>query len=47
VLPDAVHLERSLWLVTHADLRPLARIRAVTSMIIEAVRADRIMFKGT
>lgn len=46
VLPDTVHLDRSLWLVTHADLKSLARIRAVTTMILEAVRADRAMFTG-
>jgi len=46
VLPDAVRLDRSLWLVTHADLTPLARIRAVTSMIVEAVRNDRAIFTG-
>jgi hypothetical protein len=32
--------------VTHADLKPLARIRAVTAMIVEAVKADRAMFTG-
>lgn len=47
VLPEAVHLDRSLWLVTHADLKALARIRAVTAMIVEAVKADRAMFTGT
>lgn len=46
VLPDAVRLSRSLWLVTHADLKRLARIRAVTSLIVEAVRADRLRFSG-
>ena len=46
VLPDAVGLERSLWLVTHADLKRLARIRAVTSLIVEAVRKDRRRFVG-
>lgn len=45
VLPDGVHLERSLWLVVHADLRNLARIRVVTDMIAASVRADRILFK--
>lgn len=45
VLPDAVHLERSLWLVVHADLRNLARIRVVTDMIAASVRADRDLFK--
>lgn len=38
--------ELNLWLVTHADLRPLARIRAVTTMILEAIKADRIMCTG-
>lgn len=47
VLPEAVRLDRSLWLVTHADLRRLARIRAVTSLILEAVRGDRRRFSGT
>jgi DNA-binding transcriptional LysR family regulator len=46
VLADAVHLDRSLWLVTHADLRPLVRIRAVTALITEAVKADRALFTG-
>jgi DNA-binding transcriptional LysR family regulator len=46
VLPEAVHLDRSLWLVTHADLKSLVRIRAVTAMITEAVRADRALFAG-
>lgn len=46
VLPEAVHLDRSLWLVTHADLRPLARIRAVTAIILNAVKADRAIFSG-
>lgn len=44
VLPEAVRLERSLWLVVHADLRRLARIRAVTAAIVEAVRGDRARF---
>ncbi len=46
VLPEAVRLDRSLWLVTHADLRRLARIRVVTSLIIDAVRGDRRRFVG-
>ncbi|RZJ05785.1 MAG: LysR family transcriptional regulator [Brevundimonas sp.] len=46
VLPEAVRLDRSLWLATHADLTSLARIRAVTQMILEAVRAGRALFRG-
>lgn len=46
VLPRDVGLQRSLWLVVHADLKSLARIRAVMSMILEEVRADRTRFLG-
>lgn len=46
VLPRDVGLERSLWLVVHADLKALARIRAVMSIIVEGVRADRAAFLG-
>lgn len=46
VLPETVHLDRSLWLVVHADLRSLARIKAVTAMITGAVKADRRLFAG-
>lgn len=42
VLPDAVALERSLWLVVHADLRTLARVRAAMEMIVDAVKADPV-----
>lgn len=45
VLPETVHLERNLWLVVHADLKNLARIRVVTDMIVASVRADRDLFK--
>jgi DNA-binding transcriptional LysR family regulator len=46
ILPDAVHLELSLWLVVHADIRRLARIRAVMDLIVEAVKADKALFTG-
>lgn len=46
VLPDGVGLERSLWLVTHQDLKNLARIRALTDFIVEAVKAARPDFAG-
>ena len=44
VLPQDVGLQLSLWLVVHADLKSLARIRAVMSAIIEAVRRERRRF---
>ena len=46
VLPDKVCLIRALWLVTHADLRELARVKTVTEFITEAVRAERTLFLG-
>jgi DNA-binding transcriptional LysR family regulator len=46
VLPDLVGLERSLWLVTHQDLKALARIRAVTDFMVEQVKGARQAFMG-
>ncbi len=46
VLPDLVGLERSLWLVTHQDLKTLARIRAVTDFMVEQVKSARPAFMG-
>lgn len=44
VLPDLVGLTRSLWLVTHQDLKALARIRTVTDFMVEAVKGSRSAF---
>lgn len=44
VLPDQVGLTRSLWLVTHADLKDLARVRTVTDWILDRVKAERDRF---
>ena len=46
VLPGDVGLTRSLWLVTHQDLKALARIRAVTDFMVEAVKAAKGSFLG-
>ncbi|MBX7250051.1 MAG: LysR family transcriptional regulator [Caulobacteraceae bacterium] len=46
VLPQYVRLTRSLWLVTHQDLKGLARIRAVTDFVVEQVREARAAFAG-
>jgi DNA-binding transcriptional LysR family regulator len=46
VLPDKVALTRSLWLLTHADLRQLARVKTVTEFLVEEVRANRRLFLG-
>ncbi|HEY0053220.1 MAG TPA: hypothetical protein VGB49_07410, partial [Caulobacteraceae bacterium] len=44
VLPDKVSLTRSLWLTTHADIKDLARIRAVNGFVVEAVKAAQAAF---
>ncbi len=46
VLPDKVSLTRAFWLTTHADLKGLARVKAVSGFITEAVKAARGVFLG-
>lgn len=41
VLPDAVKLTRSFWLIVHADLRDVARIRATMDFLVREIRAAR------
>jgi DNA-binding transcriptional LysR family regulator len=47
VLPDLIELTRTFWLITHADLRNLARIRVTTDFIVEEVKAAREGFLGS
>lgn len=44
VLADQVSLIRSFWLITHADLRGLARIKAVGDFIFNEVKAAQPLF---
>jgi Transcriptional regulator len=44
ILPEAVGLTRSLYLVTHVDLKNLARIRVVRDAIIGTVRRQKPRF---
>jgi DNA-binding transcriptional LysR family regulator len=46
VLPGHVGLKRTLWLVTHQDLKNLARIRALTEFVVGQVRDARALFAG-
>lgn len=46
VLPGVIELTRAFWLITHADLRNLARIRVTTDFIVEEVKAARGAFLG-
>lgn len=41
VLPDQVKLARSFWLIVHADLRDVARIRATMDFLVREIRAAR------
>jgi DNA-binding transcriptional LysR family regulator len=44
VLPERVAVINSFWLITHADQRDLARIRAAADFIIDAVKEERDLF---
>jgi molybdate transport repressor ModE-like protein len=47
VLADPVpELERELWIVTHADLRRTARVRAFFDMVGEGLAAERALLAG-
>lgn len=46
VLPDQVSLERAFWLVIHADLKGLARVRETADFIVEQVASQRRLFLG-
>ncbi|MEA3033494.1 MAG: hypothetical protein QOH86_1510 [Sphingomonadales bacterium] len=44
VLPEEMKLTRSLWMIVHQDQAELARIRAVTRFLREAVESERSLF---
>ena len=44
VLPEAVSITRSFWLIVHADLKDVARIRATMEVLVKEVRAARSLF---
>lgn len=44
VLPDEMRLTRSFWLVVHAEMRELARIRAIIDYINQQVKLSRHIF---
>jgi DNA-binding transcriptional LysR family regulator len=46
ILPDRVSLTRTFWLVTHADLHGLPRIRATSEFIAREVEQNRWRFLG-
>jgi DNA-binding transcriptional LysR family regulator len=44
VLPNDVRLVRSFWMVAHADLKDLARVRAVMDFVAQEVEASQWLF---
>jgi DNA-binding transcriptional LysR family regulator len=44
VLKDKVSLTRSFWLIVHADMRGLARVRVTSDFIVDQVRKARPRF---
>jgi DNA-binding transcriptional LysR family regulator len=44
VLPDKVSIVRSFWLIVHADLKEVARIRATMDFLVREVKAARALF---
>ena len=44
VLPEEIKLIRTFWLVTHSDLRDLARVRVTSEFIVSAIQENRRVF---
>jgi DNA-binding transcriptional LysR family regulator len=44
LLPDTVKIVRSYWLVTHEDVRELARVRATMDFIVETINLHKSDF---
>jgi DNA-binding transcriptional LysR family regulator len=46
VLPETVSLTRHFWLVVHADLKDVARVRTTADFIVREVKAARALLLG-
>lgn len=46
VLPGQVSIQRSFWLVVHADLKDVARVRTTVDFIVKETKAARALFQG-
>jgi DNA-binding transcriptional LysR family regulator len=46
VMADTVSIRRTYWLAVHADLRRLARIRAVHDFLLDLVKTSRNQFQA-
>ncbi len=46
VLPETVSITRSFWLLVHADLKDVARVRAIVDFVVREVKASRALLMG-
>jgi DNA-binding transcriptional LysR family regulator len=46
VLPETVSITRSFWLLVHADLKDVARVRAIVDFVVRETRAARGLLLG-
>lgn len=46
VLPETVSITRSFWLLVHADLKDVARVRATIDFIVREAKAARALLMG-
>lgn len=46
VLPETVSITRSFWMLVHADLKDVARVRAIVDFIVREAKANRALLMG-
>jgi len=46
ITPPVAEMETSLWVLTHADLRGAARVKAFTDFVVRALRSHRNALEG-
>jgi DNA-binding transcriptional LysR family regulator len=46
VLPESVSITRSFWLLVHADLKDVARVRAIVDFLVREAKASRALLMG-
>lgn len=46
VLPETVQITRSFWLLVHADLKDVARVRAIVDFVVREAKASRALLLG-
>lgn len=46
VLPESISITRSFWLLVHADLKDVARVRAVVDFVVRESKANRALLMG-